>query len=118
MRLISSSWDAKRASIYKGFIGGHVIKVGRKKFKLPDDIAKTKITQEQNEMTGWRMLLIVFFALTIIGIVLAIPLYFVSKKKRLVMAFKSVSGDTFSVVATTNAETKMLQQYSAVGAFD
>ena len=119
MKLVSSSWGAKRASISKSFLGGkHVIKAGGKKIKLPDDIAKSTITHEQNEMTGGRMLLIIILAITIIGLILAIPLYFAGKKKRVVMAFKTIEGDTFSVVATTNAETKMLGQYSAIGTFD
>ena len=44
MKLVSSSWGAKRASISKSFMGGkHVIKAGGKKIKLPDDVAKSKI---------------------------------------------------------------------------
>lgn len=119
MRLISSSEGAKRASISKSFVGGkHVIKVGKNKYKLPDDIEKTKVTQEQNEMTGGRMLLIIILAITIIGLILAIPLYFAGKKKRVVMAFKANDGHTFSVAASNNSEAQMLQQYSALGAFD
>ena len=119
MQLTSSSFKARRASISKSFLGGkHVIKAGGKKIKLPDDIAKSTITHEQNEMTGGRMILIIILAITIIGLILAIPIYFFSKKKRVVMAFKTIDGDTFSVVASTNAETKMLEQYSAIGTFD
>ena len=119
MKLISSSWGAKRASISQSFMGSkHIIKAGGKKIKLPDDIAKSRITSEQSEMTGGRMLLIIILGITIIGLILAIPLYFAGKKKRVVMAFKTNEGDTLSVMATTNAETKMLQQYSAIGVFD
>ncbi|MEM1438274.1 MAG: hypothetical protein AAF680_00185 [Pseudomonadota bacterium] len=119
MQLVSSSEGAKRASISPTFVGGkHVLKVGGKKYKLPDDIEKTRITQEQNEMTGWRMLLIIILAITVVGILLAIPLYFAGKKKRVVMAIKAKDGHTFSVSASNNKESKMLQQYSGVGVFD
>jgi len=119
VNLISSSEGAKRASISRAFVGGkHVLKVGKTKYKLPDDIEKTKITQEQNEMTGGRMLLIILLGITVIGLILAIPLYFAGKKKRVVMAFKAKDGHTFSVAAANNSEANMLQQYSALGVFD
>lgn len=119
MELVTCSWDAKRASLTKSFVGGRdVIKVGSRKFTLPDDIEKTKVTSEQNEMTGGRMLLIILLAITIIGLLLAIPLYFAGKKKRLTMALKAKSGETFSVVASNNSEWKVLQKYSGIGVFD
>ena len=103
MLLTSSSFKARRASIAKSFLGGkRVIKIGSHKYKLPDDIEKSKMTSEQNEMTGGRMFLIVILAVTIIGLILAIPLYFAGKKKRVVMAFKAKDGETFSVAATNN----------------
>jgi len=119
MILITCSWGAKKASLTKSFTGGRdVIKVGSKKFALPDDIAKAKITQQQIEMTGFRMLLIIILAITVIGLILAIPLYFAGKKKRLVMAFKGHTDETFSVAASNNKEWKILQKYSAIGTFD
>ena len=51
-------------------------------------------------------------------IILAIPLYFAGKKKRVVMAFKAKDGETFSVAATNNSEAAMLQPYSGIGTFD
>jgi len=119
MELIASSFGAQKASLTKSFVGGKdIIKVGPKKFTLPDDIEKTKVTSEQNEMTGGRMLLIVLLAITLIGLILAIPLYFAGKKKRTTMAFKAKSGDTFTVAASSNSEWKILQKYSGIGVFD
>lgn len=118
MKLIYSSEGAKRASISKHFqIGKPKLKVGGKKYVLPDDIEKCKVTSEQNEMTGGRMLLIILLAITIIGLLLAIPLYFAAKKKRVVMAFKAKDGHEFSVMASDNLETQILNKYSAIGAF-
>ena len=118
MKLVSSSEGAKRASISKAFMGGnHVLKIGGTKYKLPDDISKTKVTQDQNEMTGGRMFLIIILGITVFGLILAIPMYFAGKKKRVVMAFLANDGHEFSVVASNNNEASMLQQYSGVGAF-
>lgn len=119
MKLISSSEGAKRASISKAFIGGkHVIIVGKNEYRLPNDIEKAKVTQEQNEMTGGRMLLIIILGVTIVGLLLVIPLYFAGKKKRVVMAFKANDGHVFSVAAVNNTEAQMVQQYSPLGAFE
>lgn len=119
MELIASSFGAKKAALAKSFITGKdIIKVGSNKYTLPDDIEKTKITAQQNEMTGGRMLLIILLAITIIGLILAIPLYFAGKKKRMTMAFKAKSGDTFTVAATKNSEWEILQKYSGIGVFD
>jgi hypothetical protein len=52
MQLISSSWGAQRASIFKGFIGGHALKASGKKIKLPDDIAESLISMQRSKMTG------------------------------------------------------------------
>jgi hypothetical protein len=118
MELITSSSGAKRASLTKTFMGKDVLKVGKNKFELPNDISKVKVTQEQSEMTGWRMLLIILLAITIIGLILAIPLYFAGKKKRMVMALKAVNGETFSVATSDNNETKILSKYSSIGVLD
>ena len=72
----------------------------------------------QNEMTGGRMFLIILLGVTVAGLLLAIPMYFAGKKKRVVMAFKTNDGDTLSVAATNNAEAKLLQLYSGIGVFE
>ncbi|HOW76501.1 MAG TPA: hypothetical protein P5102_04795 [Candidatus Competibacteraceae bacterium] len=81
MKLLACSWDARSASLTKSFMGHDIIKVGAKKFSLPEDIVKTHVSAEQNEMTALRMLLIIVLAITLIGLLFAIPLYFLSKKK-------------------------------------
>ena len=118
MELVTSSSGAKRASLTKTFLGKDIIKVGENKFKLPSDSVTAKDTLDQREMTGLRMLLIVLLGITIIGLILAIPLYFAGKKKRMVMAFKAVNGETFSVATSDNNETKILSKYSSIGVFD
>lgn len=119
MKLISSSFTASRASIHKAFLGSkYIIKVGRCKYKLPDDVSKSKIFSEQDNMTGWRMLVIIILAFTLIGIILAIPLYFAGKKKRFTMAFKMKDGETFSVFTTNNSEAEALRGYAGIGVFN
>lgn len=119
MELLASSWGAKRASVSKSFVGGKtVIRAGKKKITLPDDVEKTKITLVQNEMTGGRMFLIILLGITLIGLILAIPLYFAGKKKRLTMAIKTKAGDTLTIAASNNAETELLQRYADIGIFD
>lgn len=119
MELITCSWGARSASVSKSFFGGKaIIKAGSKKITLPDDVEKTKVTQTQNEMTGGRMFLILLLAITIIGLVLAIPLYFAGKKKRLTMAIKTKSGETLTIAVSNNYEWRLLQKYSDLGVFD
>jgi len=121
MELVASSFGAKKASLAKsmmGMGGADIIKVGEKKFNLPNDIEKTKVIIEQNEMTGMRMLFIILLAITVIGLLLAIPLYFASKKKRLTMAMKTKTHETFTVAASNNNESNILQKYSGIGVFD
>lgn len=95
-----------------------MIKAGGKKVTLPDDAAKTKITLAQSEMTGGRMLLIILLAITVIGLILAIPLYFAAKKKRVNLAIKTKAGDTILVAASNNSEARLLQKYGDIGVFD
>ena len=44
-------------------IGKPKIKIGGKKYALPDDIEKSKVAQEKNEMTGGRLLVIILLAM-------------------------------------------------------
>ena len=118
MQLLSSSFGAKRARLTKTFLGKDMLKVGKQKFVLPDDIAKAAMTAEQNEMTGLRMLLILLLSITVIGLILAIPLYFAGKRKRVTMAFKAKSGETFTVAASNNTEAKVIKKYAGIGIFD
>ena len=118
MEVITSSWGATRGSVSQSFLGGKtVIKAGGRKITFPDDVEKTKATMVQNEMTGVRMLLIVLLAITLIGLILAIPLYFAGKKKRISLAIKTKDGQTITVAASNNYETKLLQKYVDIGVF-
>jgi len=119
VELLSANFEARGASLTKSFIGGHdIIKVGVKKFNLPGDISKTKVTMEQNEMTGVRALLIILLAITIIGLLLAIPLYFSGKRKRMNMAFKAKTGEIFTIAVSSNKEWKILKRYAGLGEFE
>lgn len=119
MEVITCSWGAKRGSISQSFLGGKtVIKAGGKKITLPDDAVKTKITLAQDEMTAGRMLVIVLLAITVIGLILAIPLYFAGKKKRVNLAIKTRAGDTIMVAASNNNEAKLVQRFGDIGIFD
>jgi uncharacterized membrane protein affecting hemolysin expression len=117
MEVITCSWGAKRASVTTSFFGTKtIINAGHKKITLPDDVEKTQVTQEQNEMTGGRMILIILLAVTVIGLLLAIPLYFAGKKKRMTMAIKTKAGETLYIAATTNREWNLLRKYAGIGA--
>ena len=118
MELIMASNGAKRASLTKTFRGKDILKIGKDKFELPNDILKVKVTTENNEITAFRMLLIIILAFTIIGLILAIPLYLAAKKKRIVIALKVITGETFSIATSNNYETKILSKYSSIGVFD
>jgi hypothetical protein len=119
MEVITCSWGARSASASKSFIGNKtVIKAGGRKITLPDDVEKTKVTQEQKEMTGGRAFLIVLLAITVLGLVLAIPLYFAGKKKRMTMAIKTKTGDTLMVATDNNYEWGLLSKYAGLGTFD
>ena len=118
MQLLSSSFGAKRARLTKSFLSKDMLKIGSQKFVLPDDIAKSQMAAEQNEMTGFRMILIILLSITVVGLILAIPLYFVGKRKRVTMVFKSKSGETFTIAASNNSEANVLKKYAGIGIFD
>lgn len=119
MELVSSTFGAKKASLSKTLLSGKdMLKVGKSKYVLSKDIEKVKISHEQNELTGTRMLLIIILALTVIGLLLAIPMCLAAKKKRVVMAFLANDGESFSIMTSNNKETKILSKYSAIGAFE
>ena len=116
MKLIHASWKARGARLLKSFVGGKdIIKVGRKKIRLPQDIVKAKMGSQAIGLTWIRVLIIVLLGITVVGLVLAIPLFFMFKKKRLTISFETHDGETFSVMATSNREFKRLQAYSAIG---
>ncbi|MCR8922676.1 hypothetical protein NO559_07835 [Dasania sp. GY-MA-18] len=118
MELINSSCGAKRASLSKTLLGKDVIKVGKQKYVLAEDIIKSKITHSQNEISALRMLVIILLSITVVGLLLAIPLYFMGKKKRATAAFKAKDGTSFSVMSNSSKETAVLNKYSALGVFD
>ena len=119
MDLIASSSGAKKASLAKSFFGGKdIIRVGDNKFTLPNDIENAKVTAPENELTAARMVLITLLAITLIGLILAIPLYIAGKKERMTMAFRAKSGDTFTLAVSDDSEWDILQQYTGIGVFD
>lgn len=116
MKLISASNGANKVSVTKSFTGGKdVFKVGKLKCEMPKDAARTRLTHEEEKMTFGRMLLLVLLAITVFGLILAIPLYFAFKKKRATLAVKTHDNITFVISAGSNREAKMLKKYSDIG---
>jgi hypothetical protein len=118
MELLANSWGSKkrRAVIAKAFIGGdRVLKAGGKKFRLPTDIERSQVGSSQNEMTFWRAVLIVGLSVTVVGIFVAIPLYFAGKRKRMTLSIKAKTGETFTLAAERSSEWRLLQRYAGIG---
>lgn len=115
MILVSSSFGAVSAELTKSFVGSQgMLKVGGKKFILPDDIAKSQISSLEEKMTGFRAFIIVLLAVTTVGLIIAIPLYFAWKKHRVIMKMRGKTGEVFTVGAESNKETAILRKYDGI----
>ena len=111
MKVVKGDFKGKRARVVKGFVGGHVISLGlRAKYHLGKDIHAVYRTADNKELGAGRVLLIILLGATIIGLIIAIPMLLLARKRQVTYQITTNDGKEFLAVAD-RAEGKILDQY-------
>ncbi|MDI3489920.1 MAG: hypothetical protein PWP11_1197 [Thauera sp.] len=113
MKVTQGSMAGSSAAVVADIFKGDLLKVSGRVYKLKQDVAQLKLISKDESRSGWTLLLIVLLAITIIGLILAIPLLMSYKKVQAIVAIKLTDGTAFVGMAD-KAEWATLSKYQTV----
>lgn len=122
MKIIEGDYAGKKGRVIKAAFGGHIIEVrsgviGTTKYKLLKDVETIKLLNKDESRTVGQYILILLLAFTLIGLILAIPLFFIWKKVDFTVGIKAKDGKKF-VAQGNSKDWIVLKKYVGMGSLD
>jgi hypothetical protein len=99
--------------VLRDIFKGDAIKADGEVYKLSDNIKELRLIEKQEEKSLITLFLIILLALTIIGLIFAIPLLMTHKKIKAIVAIKMKSGLAFVAQADAR-EWSILSKYQTI----
>ena len=122
MRIIEGDYNGETAKVSKYMFQDPTIEIKTgvfrsKKFKVPQDFKTLKLLNKDEKRTVMQLLVLLILAITIIGLLLAIPLFVIWRDVSFTIGIETNDGTKF-VAQGDSAEWKILQKFIGVGAID
>lgn len=116
MKILRGEYNGKvytTGRVLSGFTGGVIIRLRgrwcRSKLRVPGDLTGLAVINREERWSIGVLFLVVLLAITVIGLVLALPLLFVAKHQETLFRITTPSG-TFDALAD-RAEWRKLSRY-------
>lgn len=111
MKITRSKSGEGAGRIVRSFLGGDIISFGGKKYKLAStDVNVHCINKEEYKSTA-VMFFVTILAITVIGLILAIPLYIVAGKRQRVTVNIDTPDESGVIAVVDETEWKILSKY-------
>ncbi len=109
-RVINAAFQGPMLEIRTGM-------VGTKKYKIPKDVETIKLLNKDEKRTVGQLLVIIILAVTLIGLILAIPLFIIWKRIDFTVGIKGKDGKKF-VAQGDASDWKVLKKFVGLGSLD
>ncbi len=116
MKIIRGEYNGKEYTtgrVLSGFTGGVVIRLRgrwcRSKLKVPGDLTGLVLVNQEERWSIAVLFLVVLLAISVVGVLLAVPLLFVAKRQETLFRIATPRG-TFDALAD-RAEWRKLSRY-------
>lgn len=122
MRIIEGTFAGSNGRIVRSVLKGPVfeIKTGimqSKTYAIPKDIETFKLISKDEQRTLGQLIIILLLAITIIGLLLAIPLFILWKRITFTVGVKTRDGSKF-IASGDASDWKIAKQYIGLGAIE
>jgi hypothetical protein len=109
-RIIDAVFEGPRLEIKTGMFES-------KKYKLPNDIETIKLLNKDEQRTIGQLIILIILAVTIIGLILAIPLFVIWKRIDFTIGVKTKDGKKFVAQGDAN-DWKVAKKFIGLGALE
>ncbi len=109
-RVINAAFQGPLLEIHTGMLGTI-------KYKIPKDVETIKLLNKDEKRTVGQLLILIILALTLIGLILAIPLFVIWKRIDFTVGVKTKDGKKFTAQGNAS-DWKILKKYVGLGSLD
>lgn len=122
MKIIEGDYSGKKARVINAAFQGPVFQIWTgmietKKYRIPQDIETVKLLNKDEKRTVVQLVILIILAVTIIGLVLAIPLFVIWKRIDFTFGVKTKDGKKF-IAQGDASEWRILKKYVGLGSLD
>lgn len=96
---------------WKGVDIVQVFGVPRRRYRLAKDFSEVTVTSQDRDVSALRIVIAVLLALTLIGLILAIPLLARSRRPQVTLVLKTHDGDVLRVHTRDRKDWAVLSRY-------
>tara|TARA_Y100001933_G_C18663753_1_gene423915 strand:- start:32 stop:406 length:375 start_codon:yes stop_codon:yes gene_type:complete len=122
MNIIEGDYSGSKGRVINAAFQGPMLEirsgmVGTKKYKLPKDVETVKLLSKDEKRTVGQLLILILLAVTLIGLILAIPLFIIWKRIDFTVGIKCKDGKKF-VAQGDAADWKVIKKFVGLGSLD
>lgn len=111
MQITRGKAAGKRGRIVKSFTGKDLISFGGQKYKLSDTDVSIRCINKEEKKSAAVMFFVALLAITVIGLLLAIPLFIVAGKRQMVTIQIDTPKEKGVIAVVEKEEWKILSKY-------
>jgi hypothetical protein len=119
MKIIEGDFAGSSGRIINAAFQGSIFEIktgmiGTTKFKIPKDIETIKLLNKDEQRTIGQLIVLILLALTIFGLIIAIPLFVIWKRIDFTIGVKTKDGRKF-VAQGDASDWKIVKKYIGLG---
>ncbi|WP_020560207.1 hypothetical protein [Thiofilum flexile] len=116
MKVIDGNYKGSQAVIITSRAHGTVLEIRARLltehgFKLMNDIRSMRLVEKKEGYSFFQYVLMIVLAITIVGLIIAIPMYLFGKGTTFKVEVKTKSGEEFIIQGDKKEEWKQIQPY-------
>ena len=119
MKIIEGDFAGSSGRIINAAFQGSIFEIktgmiGTTKFKIPKDIETIKLLNKDEQRTIGQLIVLILLALTIFGLIIAIPLFVIWKRIDFTIGVKTKDGRKFVAQGDAN-DWKVVKKFIGLG---
>jgi hypothetical protein len=122
MQIIEGDFSGSKGRVINDVFQGPIFEIrsgiiGTQKYKIPKDIETIKLLNKDEKRTAGQLIILIILAITIVGLLLAIPLFVIWKRIDFTIGVKTKDGKKF-VAQGDAADWKIIKKFVGLGSLD
>jgi len=122
VKIIEGDFSGSKGRVINAAFQGPVFEIrsgmlATQKYKIPKDIETLKLLNKDEKRTIGQLIILIILGITIIGLLLAIPLFVIWKRIDFTIGVKTKDGKKF-VAQGDAADWKIVKKYVGLGSLD
>ena len=122
MKIIEGDFVGNKGRIINAAFQGAIFEIqsgviSATKYKIPKDIETIKLINKDEKRTVWQLIVLIILGITIIGLLLAIPLFVIWKRIDFTIGVKTKDGKKF-IAQGDASDWNVVKKFVGLGSMD